>query len=270
MLTKLARIGFTAAALVLAATTFTLAETSATPATKTTVAQAAPTASPNPFTYSGYVRAYDFYRDNAYGGHTAVNQQTENNAISLTGGYRFENTGLSVGASYLYANPLSSCSTAASNVYPALNTNSCYQGKTNTNGKVALMNPDNTLPSFQMSTLYQAFLQYNAHGLYFKGGDQVINTPWANASDSRLKPVAFQGVDASYKLTSNWTIEAADFWEWECRTCSDFNHGTLLTTLNEVPANRRRPVRFQRIFRRKRVRGQLLRPVIHHVHDQRL
>ncbi len=74
------------------------------------------------------------------------------------------------------------------------------------------------------------------HGVYFKGGDQVINTPWANAGDSRLKPIAFQGVDLSYKLTSNWTLEAGDFWQWECRTCSNFDHGTLLTTLSPVPA----------------------------------
>ncbi len=106
MLTKLARIGLTAAVLALGATAFSLAETSATPAAKTVAqATAAPQATTNPFTYHGYVRAYDFYRDNAYHGHSAANQQSENNAISLSGNYRFEDTGLSVGASYVYATP---------------------------------------------------------------------------------------------------------------------------------------------------------------------
>jgi hypothetical protein len=233
VLTKFARIGLAVAVMVLGGTTLALAETSATPA-PSVVAQAspAPTASPNAFTYNGYVRAYDFYRQNAYSGHAAANQQSENNAVSLSGQYRFEDTGLSVGASYLYANPLSGCSTVASNISPALNSNSCYQGKGAPNYPT---NPDNTLPSFQMSTLYQAYLQYKSEGWYFKGGDQVITTPWATAADSRLKPIAFQGADLAYNLTPEFTLEAADFWEWECRTCSDFDHGTLLTALSPVP-----------------------------------
>jgi hypothetical protein len=232
VLTKIARAGLTAAVLVLAATTLSLAETSATPAPSSVIvsqASPAPTASPNPFTWNGYVRAYDFYRQNAYSGHSAVNQQSENNAISLSGQYRFMDTGLSVGASYLYANPLNGCTTTASNVYPASNSNPCYQSKT------VGTNPDNTLPSFELSTLYQAYLQYKANGLYFKGGDQVINTPWAPSSDSRLKPVAYQGADLAYSINSNWTVEAANFWEWECRTCSDFDKGTLLTAISPVP-----------------------------------
>ncbi len=242
VLTKLARAGSAAAVLVLAATVFALAETSETPAPKTLVARATavPKASPDPFTFRGYFRAYDFYRGNAYGGHSAANQQSENNAISLSGTYRFEDSGLSVGASYLYADPFGNCSSAASSVYPALNSNACYQGKTP--GKLGLpatavlTNPDNTLPSFGLNTLYEAYVQYQANGLYFKGGNQVINTPWANAGDSRLKPIAFQGVDISYKLASNWTIEAANYWQWECRTCSNFDRGTLLTALSPVPA----------------------------------
>lgn len=235
VLTKLARAGLSVAVLVLAGTTFALAETSATPAPNVVVSQAspAPTASPNPFTWSGYVRAYDFYRQNAYGfldGKNApgskANQQSENNAISLSGQYAFLNTGFSVGASYLYANPLNGCTTAASALYPAANSNQCYQSKS-----APAVNPDTTLPQFEMSTLYQAYLQYKANGLYFKGGDQVINTPWAPSSDSRLKPVAYQGVDLSYKIAPQWTIEGSDYWNWECRTCSNFDNYTLLTDI---------------------------------------
>jgi hypothetical protein len=60
----------------------------------------------------------------------------------------------------------------------------------------------------------------------------AYGTPWTPTSDSRLKPVSYQGADLSYKINPNWTVEAADFWEWECRTCSNFDRGTLLTTVN--------------------------------------
>jgi hypothetical protein len=226
VLTKLARVGMIVAAMVLGVTTFALAETSATPAPTVVVAQATPAAksTPNPFTYHGFVRAYDFYRDNAYSGHSAANQQSENNAISLSGNYRFEDTGLSVGASYLYANPLNNCTEPSSDL---IATSSCYQSKA-----APAINPDNTLPSFQMSTLYEAYLNYDKHGVFFRGGDQVFNSPWAPSSDSRLKPVSYQGVDLGYHINKQWTIEGADFWQWECRTCSNFDRGTLLTVLN--------------------------------------
>jgi hypothetical protein len=233
VLTKLARVCLTAAAMVLAATTFALAETTATPAPKL-VAQAspAPSASPNPFTYRGYVRAYDFTRQNAYSGYGVpsgpggkANQSSENNAIGLHADYAFQGSGFYVGGSYMYANPFNQCSN------PAL-ASSALPGPCGTKSVPPGLNPDTTLPEFEMSTLYEAYAAYNANGLYFKGGDQVITTPWATAADSRLKPIAFQGADLSYKLTRNWTIEAADYWQWECRTCSNFDHGTLLTVVN--------------------------------------
>jgi len=232
VLTKLARVGLTAAAMVLAATTFVLAETTATPAPKNVAqASASATASPNPFTYRGYVRAYDLTRQNAYsafggpGPGSKANQASFNSAISLHGDYNFLGSGFDVGASYLYAQPFNNCAnpaTHSSTAGPPCGTKSEPPG----------LNPDDTLPGFEMSTLYEAYARYDANGLYVQGGDQVMNTPWAPSSDSRLKPVSYQGVDASYKLNSNWTIEGADIWEWECRTCSNFDKGTLLTVVN--------------------------------------
>jgi hypothetical protein len=194
----------------------------------------APTPTPvvlknDPFHYKGYVRAYDFYRDNAYsaygkpGPSSKANQNSESNAISLHGDYDLGTSGFNVGATYMFAEPFqcSDPATHSSTANPPCGTKSDPPG----------LNPDDTLPGFQMSTLYEAYLQYKANGLYFKGGDQVINTPWAPASDSRLKPDAFQGADLSYTIASKWTLEASDYWEWECRTCSNFDHYTLLTDL---------------------------------------
>jgi hypothetical protein len=170
------------------------------------VAQVSPTPtpspSPKPFNFSGYARSFDFTRQNAYSGYSAANQQTFNTAISLHGDYTFLKTGFNAGASYLYANPIAAPS----------------------------LHPDNTVPDFELSTLYEAYLQYEANGLYGKVGDQVINTPWALSADTRLKPVAFRGADVSYTSSHAFVFEASDYVQWECRTCSDFDKGTLLTT----------------------------------------
>jgi hypothetical protein len=240
VLTKLARLGMGLAAIVLAGTGIALAATSDTPATTTKVSQAAasPTPSPNPFTWRGYVRAYDFTRQNAYSGpNSKPNQSTENNAISLHGDYAFADSGFDIGASYLYANPLNNCSTASSH-FPqspttapqsAINANPCAgTGFNGANGNANIYQ-DDTLPGFEMSTLYEAYLQYKGNGFFFKGGNLVGNQTWAPASDSRLKPSAFTGVDASYTFQKSWTVEAGDYWQWECRTCSAFDKYTLLT-----------------------------------------
>jgi hypothetical protein len=240
VLTKLTRIGI-AIALVLAAPALASAETTATPKPKT-VAQASatpkPKADPKAFTYGGYLRAYDFYRQNAYGGHSAANQNSFSAAISLHGDYTFLGSGFDVGASYFYANPFTSrCVYATAHFAPPC-----------ANNKPPSFNPDDTLPGFELSTLDEAYLQYKAHGLYGKVGDQVINTPWAPSSDSRLKPAAFEGADVAYTFANAFSIEASDYLQWECRTCSDFDKGTLLTTApfgysgaNALPANNHDP-----------------------------
>ncbi len=235
MITKLARLGIGVAAMVLATNAIALAETSATPAATKTVAQTAPApkATPNPFTWRGYVRAYDFTRQNAYSGpNSKPNQQSFNAALSLHGDYQFTDYGFSVGASYLYANPLGSCSTPASH-FPQTTANSCAGNGFGGNGTQVYQ--DDTLPGFTMSTLYEAYAQYKGNGLFLKGGNMVGTLPWAPASDTRLKPVAYTGVDGSYAFDKNWTVELADYWQWECRTCSTFDKQTLLTDGNLYP-----------------------------------
>ena len=207
------------ATMVLASTAFAPAATSATPAANV-VAQASPTpsASPNPFSYKGYFRGYYFTRQNASGSKSGVNQASFNAAVSLHGQYKFQDSGFSVGATYLYANPLNNCTDPASHFAPPC-------------GKVSApaLNPDDTLPGFTLSTLYEAFLQYQDKGAYVKIGDQVISTPWTNPSDSRVKPAAFQGVDASYTFNPQWTGEASYYNAFEDRVSSVFFRSTLLT-----------------------------------------
>ncbi len=104
----------------------------------------------------------------------------------------------------------------------------CYHARKFT-GPVGGTNPDDTLPGFTLSTLYEAYLQYKDPTLYAKIGNQVITTPWANASDSRIKPQAFQGADVAYKFTPHWTGELAYMTRFEDRSSSNFSNTTLLT-----------------------------------------
>ncbi len=235
--TGLVRLSVVLTAMLSAGTSFALAKTPATPVSAI-VAQASPTpkATSNPFAFGGFVRAYDFTRQNASnsaqgGSRGSTNQQSFNLGVSLHGEYDFANSPFSAGASYLYANPLGACSQASDHA----------KGLPCVSNRPPSTNPDDTLPGFALSTLYEAYLQYKAAGFYGKVGNQIINTPWANASDGRIKPAAFQGADFSYALNRHFTIEAADYIGWEDRTSSVFDQSTLLTSYPAgspgIPAN---------------------------------
>lgn len=199
-----------------------IAQTSATAAPSPAPASVpASTPAPSAFKWGGYERSYYFTR---YNGGTAENQASENNAIDVRGSYDLGG-GLSIGAQYLFADPFNGCQ----NAYDATHAhagNSCLMLPTK---------PDNTLPGYELNTLYEAYLKYDANGFNFQGGDMVINTPWANASDSRLKPAAFQGATAGYRLNKNWTIDAGYFDRWENRVQSSFVNSTLITQNGAYP-----------------------------------
>lgn len=60
-------------------------------------------------------------------------------------------------------------------------------------------NPMKTLPevpSANVTTLMQAYLEYADHGLALRAGNQLIDTPFVNASDFRMIPATFQGLSA--------------------------------------------------------------------------
>jgi hypothetical protein len=193
-----------------------------------------PPATPNPLKLGGYFRSYYFTRQNASNNpgaqfnftpgakysSTGVNQASWNSAISVHGEYDFPG-GWDVGASYLYANPINGpCVVPANHAKGAI----CVtQVPPNTN-------PDDTLPGFTMSTFYQAYAGYKAHGFDGQLGNVLFNSPWANPSDSRLKPAAFQGAYLNYTAPSYWTVEVADMLTFQNRTSSQFSQQTLLTS----------------------------------------
>jgi hypothetical protein len=238
VITKLARLGFGVAALALVTNSFALAETSATPATTTTtVAQASPSPKPSadPFTYRGYVRAYDFTRQNAYSGlGSKPNQSTFSSAVSLHGDYSFIGSGFDIGATYLYGTPFGACSDPASH-FPQANSNTCAGAGFSGTGGNSKVYQDDTIPGFSLSTLYEAYAHYSGNGLNIIGGNLVGDQVWAPASDSRLKPAAYTGAEGSYTFQNTWTVAVGDYWQWECRTCSAFDKYTLLTDGNLYP-----------------------------------
>jgi outer membrane OprD family porin len=184
---------------------------------------ATPAATSNPLSYRGYIRVYDFTRQNAstgIGGAGATNQQSIEPAVSLHADYRL-GAGFSVGGSYLYATPFNNCGTPQSHLTPPC-------GKV----KPLSLNPDDTVPGYTLNTFYEAYLRYKGERLAGTLGAQVINTPWVNASDSRLKPVAFEGVDVSYQLPHGFSVDVMDMTRFESRTNSTFDNKTLLTSFN--------------------------------------
>ena len=222
------RAVFTAAAIVLLANSVGSAETLATP---TIIAQASPapkaTPKPDAFQYGGYLRSFYFTRTNGPG---RINQAAFNTALNLHGQLDLGG-GFQIGGTYLYANPFNNCDDPATHINPG----NC---KTKTFNALTQPQPtayDDTLPDYRLSTFYEGYLQYKDPSFTAWVGQRVINTPWANASDSRLKPASFRGGDAVINLNKQWQAEFGDYVSWEDRVQSDFVKSNILTQNGSYP-----------------------------------
>ncbi len=202
-----------------------------------------PSPTPNPFTWSGDVRAYYFTRQNAtnYPGvqfnftpgakynSNAVNQATFYPGINLHADYHFPDLGgWYVGAGYFYGNPFDGqCVVPANHAKGAV----CVtQVPPNTN-------PDDTLPGFTMSTFDETYLGFSQWGFTGKVGNMLLTNPnsWDGSYDAtRVKPAAFQGYDLLYTPKSGslagFTFEVANMYQYENRTSARFTQQNLLTS----------------------------------------
>jgi hypothetical protein len=217
------------AAATLATTAPVLAQATGTPAHDTLV-QPAPSPTPR-FSYSVKIRAWNLYRQNASdaaqdGADKAVNQAGFNLGIAPHVEYHLWK-GLSVGSTYQYAAPLNgSCATAQSHLAAPCEA-VVPKGQTPSGSTLDF---DDSLPSYRLNTLYEAYVTWADPHFYLKAGNQVINTPWAPDADSRIKPSAYQGVDATYALGSHWLLEGTRVVRFEFRNQSGFSRSTLLTS----------------------------------------
>ena len=193
MLTKLARVGLTAAVMVLAATSFSLAETTATPV------------------YEELRRLHRqrLHRSHARSVHLSrlhprSTTSTRQNAYMPTAGRdreakpirdRRKTKPSTFTADYDFWRALASAvriSMRTRSTTARIRRRQVPRCRVPLRYESVPTGPQSrhTLPQFEMSTLYEAYVKYNGNGLYFQGGNLAYGTPWMPISDSRLKPVA--------------------------------------------------------------------------------
>lgn len=87
---------------------------------------------------------------------------------------------------------------------------------------------DGTLAGTEgINTLGQAFLQYDNRRVLVRAGDQLIATPWINASDSRMIPATYRGLFAAVKPIAGLTISALRITSFKSRTSDEFSQTDL-------------------------------------------
>jgi hypothetical protein len=146
---------------------------------------------------SGQLRSYYFRRD--YSTASTANAR----AFALAGLFNYRTPGFlggfSLGASFFTANALGSKSSDPKRL------------------DATLMGTANAI-----NALGQAFVQYSGHGVLVRLGDQLINTPWAGASDSRAVPATYQGAYGAFTPVAGLTLTALRITRFKGRTAEGF------------------------------------------------
>ncbi len=150
----------------------------------------------------GELRTYYFSR--LYG----APNTTDANALGVAALINFRSgtfaNGFSLGGSFLTAN--------------SLGTQSGNPAAIDT----TLMGPTNSI-----SSLGQAYLQYQNDWMQVRAGYQYLNTPWMGSSDSRVLPASYNAVSAVFKPMKGWDIFALRSFEWKGRTASGYYNDNL-------------------------------------------
>jgi len=157
--------------------------------------------------FSGNIRAYDFNR--IYSDKTQSVTPSQS-AFSLGGRLDLQSAsflgGFSVGVGVLTAHSL---------------------GANDRNDNLAHL--DQTLAGGRTSitALGQAYLQYKNPWVTVRAGDQNINTPWVNDSDSRMLPATYQGLYADATPVKNLHFIGMRIFRWKSRTSNDYFQNNL-------------------------------------------
>ncbi len=152
----------------------------------------------------GQIRSYYFSRDYGASGPNTFNQD----AFALGGMLNIQTApflgGFGAGVSFYTANALGANDFSGAPTYPHLD--------------ATLMGARQSL-----NALGQAYLQFAIPKmLLIRAGDQVINTPWLNNSDSRLLPATYQGIYAEYSPISAVKLYGLREFRFKSRTSSDY------------------------------------------------
>ncbi len=185
------------------------------PTTLSAHAYPAATATPNPngIQFSGKARAYDFDRVNHVENSSNLDKHVFGASIEPHFDYRVGSSNFNVGYTYFASS--------------GFGLNGGPNNAATLGGKGAL---DNTLPGYPVnSPIHEAYVQYKDSYTTVTVGDQELNYSWMPASDSRLQPEAYQGLDASIKLSNKLTFGLTDVDRFQARNSSNYEDNTLLT-----------------------------------------
>ncbi len=91
---------------------------------------------------------------------------------------------------------------------------------------------DQSLPGVPVTVLGQAYLQYQNSRILIRGGDQLINTPWMNAADSRMIPATYRGIYGSWSPQENMSFIALRIFDFKSRISDSFSATNLYTPDN--------------------------------------
>ncbi len=98
---------------------------------------------------------------------------------------------------------------------------------------------DRTLPSFPVTTLGQAFLQYQNDRFLIRGGDQLITTPWLNEADVRMIPSTYEAVYSDLSPINHLDFIVMRVTAFKSHIASGFSQTNLYNPSNEstpIPA----------------------------------
>jgi len=171
------------------------------------------TASPEALTVSGYIRAYDFDRLNAYQNKSNPNRSAFNFGGSLQLDYHLGDSPFHAVVGGFAGDPF------------GINGGEPNFNKAGPGGASGI---DNSLPGYSYSTLGIINLRYDDTHFRAVVGDQIYDSPWANPADSRMKPALFQGVSAKYAFDRHFDVGLARMIAFESRIDSNFSRYTLL------------------------------------------
>jgi len=150
----------------------------------------------------GNIRSYYFSR--LYGAPNVFNQ----NAYALAGRLNVETApflgGFGVGVSFFTAHSFGANDLSGAPAYPHLD--------------ATLIGPNNSI-----NALGQAYLQFKQPWLLVRAGDQEINTPWLNNTDSRILPATYQAVYAEVTPLKDLHFYGLRQFRWKSRTSTDYS-----------------------------------------------
>jgi len=150
----------------------------------------------------GNIRSYYFSR--LYGAPNVFNQ----NAYALAGRLNVETApflgGFGVGVSFFTAHSFGANDLSGAPTYPHLD--------------ATLIGPNNSI-----NALGQAYLQFKQPWLLVRAGDQEINTPWLNNTDSRILPATYQAVYAEVTPLKDLHLYGLREFRWKSRTSTDYS-----------------------------------------------